>query len=49
MAACYFDSSALVKRYAQETGSSWVTSATGDNNEVFISMAGRVAIQVFKL
>jgi predicted nucleic acid-binding protein len=39
MAAYYFDSSALVKRYAQETGSSWVASVTAANNEVFVSMA----------
>ncbi|MEK6285356.1 MAG: type II toxin-antitoxin system VapC family toxin [Acidobacteriota bacterium] len=41
MAAFYFDTSALVKRYARETGSSWVVGITGAaaNNEVFISIA----------
>jgi hypothetical protein len=41
MAAYYLDSSALVKRYAQETGSAWVTGITDPpaTNEVFISMA----------
>jgi len=41
MTAYYFDSSALVKRYAQETGSAWVTGITDPppTNEMFISMA----------
>lgn len=29
MAACFFDSSALVKRYAREIGSAWVIGITG--------------------
>ena len=41
MAAYYFDSSALVKRYAQEIGSVWVKGITDApaTNEMFISMA----------
>lgn len=41
MPAYYFDSSALVKRYPQETGSSWVigVSDPAAGNEVFISIA----------
>ena len=37
MGSYYFDSSALVKRYAQEAGSSWVISLTdpGAGNELF--------------
>jgi uncharacterized protein len=46
MAAYYFDSSALVKRYAQETGSAWVTGITDPpaTNEMFISMATGVEV-----
>jgi hypothetical protein len=40
MAAYYFDSSALVKRYAQEVGSSWVNSLTDlqSGNNIFTAL-----------
>jgi uncharacterized protein len=40
MGVYYFDSSALVKRYAQEVGSAWITSLTGPllTNSIFIAL-----------
>src|SRR5215471_2268988 len=40
MGVYYFDSSALVKRYAQEVGSAWIISLTGplSANSIFIAL-----------
>jgi predicted nucleic acid-binding protein len=46
MGLYYFDSSALVKRYAQEVGSSWVISLTDPaaGNEFFTALVTGVEI-----
>ena len=46
MADCYFDSSALVKRYVNETGSTWVCGLfdPGLRHEVFIAAITSVEI-----
>ena len=45
MAACFFDSSALVKCYISETGTAWARSIVDDkNNVVHVSSLTRVEI-----
>lgn len=46
MAAYYFDSSALVKRYAQETGTAWVLSLTDPQagHEIFTALVSGAEI-----
>ena len=46
MAICYFDSSAVVKRYAQETGTAWVTSVLDPAASNVIYLARISAVEV---
>lgn len=46
MAICYFDSSAVVKRYAQETGTVWVTSILDPAADNAIYLARISAVEV---
>jgi len=45
MAAYYFDSSALVKRYTQEVGTGWVVSLTDPRAGHAIQLASALAVQ----
>ena len=46
MAAYFFDSSAIVKRYISETGSGWVTSMSdiSTNNRIYIARITAVEV-----
>lgn len=46
MPACFLDSSALVKRYAQEPGSGWVRAVTGRHarTPIYVSELSRVEV-----
>ena len=47
MAVYFFDSSALVKRYAQETGSAWVEVLTRTRRRVIVLYLARItAVEV---
>jgi predicted nucleic acid-binding protein len=43
VAAYFFDSSALIKRYVDETGTGWVTTVAGQN---YIFVAGTAVVEV---
>jgi hypothetical protein len=51
MASYYFDSSALIKRYAQETGSRWVSSLTDPQagHEIFTALVSGAEIVAAKV
>ena len=46
MAVYFFDSSALVKRYVQETGSAWVIGLTDKQAQNPIYIAGITAVEI---
>lgn len=46
MAVYFFDSSALVKRYAQETGSAWVEALTAPQASHLLYLARITAVEV---
>lgn len=46
MAVYFFDSSALVKRYVQETGSAWVIGLTDKQAQNPIYIAGITVVEI---
>jgi uncharacterized protein len=46
MAVYFFDSSALVKRYVQETGSAWVIGLTDKQAQNPIYIVGITAVKI---
>jgi uncharacterized protein len=46
VAAYFFDSSAIVKRYVQETGTAWVRRLTRRGNPAPIYLAGITAVEL---